>query len=96
MTISLERLGKALAVSNYMLGEARLATDPDVVIGRLADILRDAGISAFPSRLNLRPHRADDGGPQRQPIKILRQDWACGHGNTTGQDNNSGAVRHYG
>jgi adenylate cyclase len=44
MTISRERLGKALAVSSYMLGEARLATDADVVIGRLADILRDAGI----------------------------------------------------
>jgi len=37
-------LNQALAVSAYMLGEARLATDADVVIATLAEKLMDADV----------------------------------------------------
>ena len=44
MTLSRKRLNQALAVSGYMLGEARLATDADVVIATLAEKLMDADV----------------------------------------------------
>jgi adenylate cyclase len=44
MALSRERLDRALAVSAYMLGEARLATDADVVIAQLGELLGEAGI----------------------------------------------------
>jgi hypothetical protein len=44
MTLSRKRLNQALAVSAYMLGEARLATDADVVIVTLAEKLMDADV----------------------------------------------------
>lgn len=39
-----ERLEKALAVSDYMLGAARLASDPDVVIAKMGHLLNEAGL----------------------------------------------------